>query len=110
MKNGEIIVSLRNKKMKNKSILFLFVVLLAQSGQVLAQDSGGSSSGQFDNRDNYRRSESQPHIGVTAGAINSNDTDSTLSEFGLDIGYQPIVPISLGLEASYSQQADNTGS
>lgn len=54
-------------------------------------------------------SEYQPHIGIMAGTVSSNNADSTYSEMGFDFGYQPYIPFGLGFEATGSKFEDTDG-
>lgn len=76
--------------------------------QAPAQE-GGRSKTQTDKAEYKGRSAQQPHIGLTAGVVNSNATDKTMPEYGLDLGFQPVVPFGVGLEASSSQQPSENG-
>ncbi len=45
-------------------------------------------------------SENKPHVGFMLGAADSTADDDANTGVGLDIGYQPYVPVSVGLELS----------
>lgn len=53
--------------------------------------------------------EFQTHIGVVGGVVNTNNSSGNDADYGLDIGYQPFVPYSLGLEATFSKSDDTAG-
>ena len=55
-------------------------------------------------------SERMPHIGLMLGTARPEGSYSGATEFGMDIGYQPYIPFGIGLEATYSDPAqDITG-
>ncbi len=49
------------------------------------------------------RSQMKPHVGVLAGIAGGEGSVSNAGSFGLDFGYQPYIPTSLGLELSTSR-------
>lgn len=44
----------------------------------------------------------RPHLGVIAGLTSPESTFDNAVEFGLDVGFQPIIPIGYGIELSTS--------
>lgn len=55
------------------------------------------------------RSEYQPHMGLIAGVVNTNNSSGNTGDYGLDVGYQPYIPFGVGLEATFSRSPDTTG-
>lgn len=91
---------------KNILLSLIAVALTVQANAQTIQQSRTPP----DLRPIYSRSESQPHIGVLGGVVDTDSSTDTAGEFGLDIGYQPYIPFGLGLEATLSTEApDNNG-
>lgn len=53
-------------------------------------------------------SELAPHVGVMAGLAAPEGRYSSTGEYGLDIGYQPYIPIGAGVEISHSEITNST--
>jgi hypothetical protein len=49
------------------------------------------------------REEMRPHIGALIGLSNPNDDYGTNLQYGIDVGFQPIIPFSLSMEISRVQ-------
>jgi hypothetical protein len=102
--NNNILKGFSMYKIKSS---FLLAVLTFSSLQLSAQSQ--QSKTLPNPRPVYSRSEYQPHIGLVGGVINTNNTGENEGEYGLDIGYQPYIPLGLGLEATRSDSADTDG-
>lgn len=90
--------------MKKKNLLYAVVTL------ILAFEVQAQQSRTFpESRPLYTRAETQPHVGLMGGVVNTNNSDGNTGEYGVDIGYQPYVPYGLGLEATWSDTPDTTG-
>lgn len=42
----------------------------------------------------------KPHIGLTLGTMNPDNSYSSSFEYGIDAGFQPVVPLGVGIEIS----------
>lgn len=87
--------------MKKCKILSVLAVL-AMSMQVQAQYDDRQQSTTYPDTRVYTRSEMQPHVGLMAGTITTenSDIDDNEAEYGIEIGYQPVPALGLALEAS----------
>lgn len=54
------------------------------------------------------KSQRKPHIGLQLGAVNPEYTDPA-TEFGIEVGYQPYIPLAAAIELSTFSSDDNAG-
>lgn len=90
------------------SALVLLAMIGVQSG---AADSTGVSKTVPQTRKPMSDAETKPHIGVLAGmADTTQGSRDTAVEYGLDVGFQPLIPWGAGLELTrYSSGTNDAG-
>lgn len=84
-------------------IVFATCATFGLSAAAADGDSGSSSM----KKPNMFTSEFQPHIGLLAGVTSPEGDGDSEAELGVDIGYQPKAPYSLGAEFSHVRFGNN---
>ncbi|MFZ3230366.1 MAG: hypothetical protein WA160_09185 [Pseudobdellovibrio sp.] len=52
--------------------------------------------------------ESRPHLGAILGLVSPEGSYNSSAEYGVDIGFQPYIPFSVGAELTHSRTHSNT--
>jgi hypothetical protein len=98
---------------RSSAFSFSALVLLAMVGvqSAVAQDSSGVSKTVPETRKPMNDSETKPHIGLLGGmADTANSSRDTAVEYGVTVGFQPLIPWGAGLQLSrYSAGTDDAG-
>lgn len=82
-----------------------FVFSLAVAGVSHAADPAPSST--FPRPHEVTMAEEwRPHVGLLAGVTNPEGDQGSFGSYGLEIGYQPVIPFGLGLEFNSTQNDD----
>ncbi len=92
--------------MKNKKIFVSNLICLLIAGPVFSQDVSVSTFPR--GRAVENKSEYKPHVGFLAGAAVAEGSGKTSTELGVDVGYQPYIPLGLAAEYSYSEVDDGS--
>ena len=88
--------------MHKRVVRFILVTALGgliSGGQAFAHF-GGSSSSTFPALKKSSKANYQPHIGVIGGVSSPDGPYDAAGEIGVEAGYQPYIPISLGAEVT----------
>lgn len=82
-------------------VIGLFFALTASGAQDAGESNGDTLKGSFPKIEQTSlNSQMKPHIGLQLGFADPANNHDVAPEFGIEIGYQPIVPISLGFEVT----------
>lgn len=97
--------------MSHKNILSLLLVIVACSANgKVTEDTNQTSNSNFPKpREVASQEETRTHVGILAGIATPEGSYDSRGEYGLDIGYQPYIPIGLGLIAAYHETEAGPG-
>lgn len=94
--------------MTKRTTALAAICALAFSFGAQAQEKTGSST--FPKpREVVDQSELRPHVGVMVGVANPEGSYRSSGEYGIDVGYQPLIPFGLGLEITGSAIESDAG-
>lgn len=80
--------------------IFTFVGVSAQAVENLT----GTTTSTFPQPTRVNEEETyRPHVGLTAGVVDTAENFDNASEVGLDVGFQPYIPFGAGIEFGYSR-------
>lgn len=103
--DGKTFITLRGaeqdtpQKNKDKWSSMIGVVLVALLGSVSYGQTRQENVSAFpEPRLANEKTELKPHVGLKGGVANPEGDFDATSEYGLEIGYQPYIPFSVGLE------------
>src|SRR5688500_163294 len=94
-----------------KKVLISLLLLGFSATSVFAADEvdPGATSTIPQHRELVDKDEAKPHFGITAGVANPEGSYDSRGEYGIDVGYQPYIPVAIGLMASYHETEAGPG-
>jgi len=81
---------------------YIALIGLTMAGSAFAAN-GISESSTYPGARSEDRNNARPNIGVFVGAAAPNENIDSAVNYGVDVGFNPAMPISLGLQASHFQ-------
>jgi hypothetical protein len=102
---------MKSRKLVTGIILLLAIVLIVLSiprARAQAQDASGTVESPFPEPREADSSEWKPHLGVRGGYVNPDDNFNGSVEYGVEAGFQPYIPVGLGLEFTHFRSDSDT--